>query len=837
MANNQNQGFRMKEALEGVLKNKKVKGTAFVIGLAVLGASLANQPYSLTNVKTTEVNVTEKTNIGDAELVDTQGVTYEMDKSKHFEVLVMYKNLEGLEFAEKVGKSVDGGDDLKIFNIIKIKTNDAGLKRLQNNKNILSAEINVRVEVEKQGSTMSSTSSKVYEVRPGEFASWAFEHMNIQEAYKKGVTGKGVKLAIADSGIAGHSDLKIVDQYIVNKNVLNLTDNNGHGTHVAGIVGASDNGSGAIGVASSVQMYSVKLDDDEGKLYASDMLDGLRWALENNVDIYNASFTNSLNSPIYQAAINAAYEKGLMIVAATGNEGEGTVGFPAAYDNVIAVGSIGSNGKLEYYSNYGPEVDFVAPGSVITSTSNKGDFETRSGTSMAVPFVSGVLALLMDEFPNQTPDWYYEALKDMSKDVEAQGFDNKSGYGLPQYKPSEIKEEVQENDKEITSVKDLPKNEQRIYELVMAYIKDPSGKPASKRTKDFERAEELVQLITPSVVRDQLLELLHEEGYAKDVALSTGSKYEEKLPQKIEELPYDERRYASQVERYIEKMKNAKREDLYEGYKETVTEIIKEKLTTSPVLDRLLAEAHKYGAALDVPYSNGSKYNGVVYEFSDLQKPSVVIPPTEIPQKPEEVIPPVTNVGKETSVSQLPKEQQEYYDRAEYYLNRVDSKNGESMLEQAVFYVSQINASPVRDRILAKVHQYGGLLHIPYSTGYSYQGLITKPWEKYNVPSKPDANTGGGSTNSGGSTNNGNGNAGGNTGGSTETPYDPPKEISDAYLDSVKKALDEDIASLRLRPDSHIAQMNFEADMLKIPAEYPEVTKYYRDLYNSIVSE
>lgn len=184
--------------------------------------------------------------------------------------------------------------------------------------------------------------------------------MNIQEAYKKDVTGKGVKIAIADSGVAGHSDLKIVDQHIVNDNVSNLTDNNGHGTHVAGIVGAADNGSGAIGVAPNVQMYSIKLDDDEGKLYASDMLNGLRWALENNIDIYNASFGNSLNSPIYQAAIDAAYEKGLMIVAATGNESEGKVGFPAAYDNVIAVGSIGSNGTLEYYSNYGPEVDFVA---------------------------------------------------------------------------------------------------------------------------------------------------------------------------------------------------------------------------------------------------------------------------------------------------------------------------------------------------------------------------------------------------------------------------------------------------------------------------------------------
>lgn len=162
--NNQNQISKMKEALNRVLKSKKVQSRALVIGLAVLGASLASPSYSLANEKTSEVRITTKTNIGDAELVDTKGATYEVDQNKRFEVLVMYKNLEGLEYAEKIGKPVLGGDDLKVFNIVKIKTNNAGLKKLQKNKNILSAEINVRVEVKKQGSTMESTHSKVYEV-------------------------------------------------------------------------------------------------------------------------------------------------------------------------------------------------------------------------------------------------------------------------------------------------------------------------------------------------------------------------------------------------------------------------------------------------------------------------------------------------------------------------------------------------------------------------------------------------------------------------------------------------------------------------------------------------
>ncbi|GEK35545.1 hypothetical protein [Kurthia sibirica] len=129
----------------------------------------------------------------------------------------------------------------------------------------------------------------------------------------------------------------------------------------------------------------------------------------------------------------------------------------------------------------------------------------------------------------------------------------------------------------------------------------------------------------------------------------------------------------------------------------------------------------------------------------------------------------------------------------------------------------------MRDRLLRKVHMYGGMLDIPYSTGYYYQCIVRKPWEKYQT--QPPVIT---------PPENG---CGSNNGDKVEFPYDPTQEILDSYMQKVVKFSDKNIESLRKRSSSEISRINFEANMTKIPSQYTELTLYYRNLYNEIVGQ
>jgi len=215
-----------------------------------------------------------------------------------------------------------------------------------------------------------------------------------------GDAGAGVKVAVVDTGIdLSHPDLapNIAGGYNAIDPSASPADDNGHGTHVAGIIAAAANGTGVIGVAPRVALYAVKVLDSRGNGYYSDIIAGIAWCIEHDMQVINLSLGGYEDVPILHDAIAQAAARGIVITAAAGNDGPGddTVEYPAKYSEVIAVAAAGVARTLTDYSSRGPEVALVAPGDDILSTFPGNAYQTLSGTSMATPHVSGAAALVI----------------------------------------------------------------------------------------------------------------------------------------------------------------------------------------------------------------------------------------------------------------------------------------------------------------------------------------------------------------------------------------------------------------------------------------------------------
>jgi len=245
----------------------------------------------------------------------------------------------------------------------------------------------------------------------------------------KPVNGEFVKVAVLDTGIdLNHPDLSVMG----NVNFVNPRksgdDDNGHGTHVAGIIAALDNQKGVIGVAPEAYLYAVKVLDASGSGWLSDLVDGLQWCINNHMQLINMSLGSSSDNLTFHQAITSAYNAGITMVAAAGNSGTSSVDYPGRYAETLAVSATDSSDNLAYYSSYGPQVDLAAPGSSIYSTYKKGGYKTLSGTSMATPHVTGTAALVLSKYGSMTPDALKSHLKNTAYDINLSA--DKMGAGL-----------------------------------------------------------------------------------------------------------------------------------------------------------------------------------------------------------------------------------------------------------------------------------------------------------------------------------------------------------------------------------------------------------------------
>jgi subtilisin len=258
----------------------------------------------------------------------------------------------------------------------------------------------------------------------------------------KETKGANINIAVVDTGIDfNHPDLKDRVKGGVNfttNNQSDYMDINGHGTHCAGVIAASMNSLGVVGVAPESHLYAVKVLSDEGKGSVDWFIKAIDWCIQNDIHIMSMSLGTNQDSPNMYDAIKRAYNKGIVIVCAVGNDSQGdtvnTVDYPAKYKETISVAAIDVGQKIGSFSSRGAEVEVSAAGVDVFSTYPNKKYAKLSGTSMATPHIAGAVALMQSKAKNRygkflTTEEVRLLLQMNSKDLGISGKDNLFGYG------------------------------------------------------------------------------------------------------------------------------------------------------------------------------------------------------------------------------------------------------------------------------------------------------------------------------------------------------------------------------------------------------------------------
>ena len=258
---------------------------------------------------------------------------------------------------------------------------------------------------------------------------WNLQQINLEGAWKRGAYGQGITVAVIDTGVSKGPDLNKTDfvkGYDFVNDRSNAQDDNGHGTHVAGTIAQSTNNSyGVAGVSYKAKIMPLKVLSRFGSGTIADIAEAIRFAADNGADVINMSLGGGGDSKLMREAIDYAHKKGVVVIAAAGNEGSSRASYPAYYPNVIAVSAVGPDKTKTSYSNYGDGVDIAAPGGATRSGQENGIlqetinprsidqfvFKYFQGTSMAAPHVAGVAALIKSRRPNMSPDKVLEVLQ------------------------------------------------------------------------------------------------------------------------------------------------------------------------------------------------------------------------------------------------------------------------------------------------------------------------------------------------------------------------------------------------------------------------------------------
>ncbi|MCW3491152.1 S8 family serine peptidase [Dethiobacter alkaliphilus] len=234
--------------------------------------------------------------------------------------------------------------------------------------------------------------------------------------------GSGATIAVLDTGIGPHADLPAPLKATNTIDNSGNLDAHGHGSHVAGTIVALNNSIGVVGAAPQVDLYSAKVLADNGTGTAASVAAGIEWAVEQGADIINMSFGSATGSQTIEKASLAAYDQGVLLVAAAGNSGNSngtgdSVTYPAKYPSVIAVAAIDSTNQRANFSSTGSAVELAAPGVDVLSASTMNRYAYANGTSMASSHVAGVAALVLAINPNLSNVEIRSILQETAQDL------------------------------------------------------------------------------------------------------------------------------------------------------------------------------------------------------------------------------------------------------------------------------------------------------------------------------------------------------------------------------------------------------------------------------------
>lgn len=266
---------------------------------------------------------------------------------------------------------------------------------------------------------------------------WALTNIRAPQGWDLETGSSSIVIAILDTGIDyGNPDFtgKALAGYDFYYNDGDPSDDHGHGTNVAGIAAAwGNNGYGISGVSWGAKILPVKVLSSFGGGSYAGVAAGIVWAANNNAHVINLSLggTSPPSDTVLLDAVNYAYNRGVVIVASSGNSG-GSVMYPARYANVIAVGATDSTNTWASFSNSGPEMDLCAPGVSILTTGLSNTFLNKTGTSYSTPHVSGLAAVLMSIPGNASPSLVKFIMESTALDVGFPGPDINCGAGLIQ---------------------------------------------------------------------------------------------------------------------------------------------------------------------------------------------------------------------------------------------------------------------------------------------------------------------------------------------------------------------------------------------------------------------
>lgn len=271
------------------------------------------------------------------------------------------------------------------------------------------------------------------------FQQYGLSFTGIAESWNTTTGDPSIVVAIIDTGVdLNHPDLVHAlsstgyNASTLEEGLVYADDLNGHGTKVAGvIVGAHNNGQGIAGAAPNVTIMPIRASIGTTSSFSSSAVINAVWfAIEQEVQIINLSLAFSSTNTLLEEAVLAAHDQGIIVVAASGNNGKEQKAYPAAYPSVLAIGSVSDQLNRSFFSNYHDQIDFLAPGHNIYTTVRGGYYDVSSGTSFASPYAAAMIALLWSYEPLLSVTEVYERLEATVIDVGPVGFDIEHGHGI-----------------------------------------------------------------------------------------------------------------------------------------------------------------------------------------------------------------------------------------------------------------------------------------------------------------------------------------------------------------------------------------------------------------------